>query len=96
LLLKGKKIAGILIENTWKNQQLHASIIGIGINLNTQQFPENLQHRAASLWLETGLRLLPDAFLLAYSAHFLSRKMFVDRGASARGLSMVLSVSSSR
>jgi BirA family transcriptional regulator, biotin operon repressor / biotin---[acetyl-CoA-carboxylase] ligase len=70
LLLKGKKIAGILIENTWKNQHLHASIIGIGLNLNTRQFPENLQKSAASLWLETGIHINVDDFLLAYSAHF--------------------------
>ncbi len=32
--VNGKKIAGILIENTWKQQSITTSIIGIGINVN--------------------------------------------------------------
>lgn len=33
-----RKIAGILIENFIRDQQIHASVIGIGINVNQQQF----------------------------------------------------------
>jgi BirA family biotin operon repressor/biotin-[acetyl-CoA-carboxylase] ligase len=32
--VNGKKIAGILIENNWKQQSINSSIIGIGINVN--------------------------------------------------------------
>ena len=34
ILINGSKIAGVLIENQWKNEKLSSSIIGIGINVN--------------------------------------------------------------
>ncbi|MFN7043633.1 MAG: biotin--[acetyl-CoA-carboxylase] ligase [Flavobacterium sp.] len=49
ILAENKKIAGILIENTFKNQNEVQSIIGIGLNVNQSQF-ENLP-QASSLFL---------------------------------------------
>ena len=43
-----KKVCGILIENMLKGSSLHASIIGIGINVNQENF-ENLP-KAASMF----------------------------------------------
>ena len=43
-----KKVCGILIENMFKGSSLHASIIGIGINVNQENF-ENLP-KAASMF----------------------------------------------
>jgi len=37
-----KKISGILIENTIAGEFLHSSIIGIGLNIQEQTFPESL------------------------------------------------------
>ena len=34
ILVNSKKIAGVLIENQWKNEKLLSSIIGIGLNVN--------------------------------------------------------------
>ena len=34
ILINGSKIAGVLIENQWKNDKLFSSIIGIGLNVN--------------------------------------------------------------
>jgi BirA family biotin operon repressor/biotin-[acetyl-CoA-carboxylase] ligase len=34
IFVEGKKIGGILIENSWSDQKLHHSLIGIGINLS--------------------------------------------------------------
>ncbi len=39
ILFQGKKIAGILIENIIQGKFLNQSIIGIGININQDQFP---------------------------------------------------------
>ena len=36
IFVKGKKIGGILIENSWSEQTLHHSLIGIGINLSSK------------------------------------------------------------
>ena len=49
ILAENKKIAGILIENTFKNTNEVQSIIGIGLNVNQSQF-ENLP-QASSLYL---------------------------------------------
>jgi BirA family biotin operon repressor/biotin-[acetyl-CoA-carboxylase] ligase len=38
LLVNGSKIAGVLIENQWKNEKLLSSIIGIGLNVNQDFF----------------------------------------------------------
>lgn len=50
LVINGKKISGILCE-TVQLQEGYGMIIGIGINVNSQQFPSDLPH-ASSLYLE--------------------------------------------
>jgi BirA family biotin operon repressor/biotin-[acetyl-CoA-carboxylase] ligase len=52
ILSEEKKICGILIENVIKNQELVATIIGVGLNVNQTQF-KNLP-RASSLKIITG------------------------------------------
>lgn len=47
ILVDGKKIAGILIENQLTGQHISASIVGIGVNVNELNF-EKL-HKATSL-----------------------------------------------
>jgi BirA family transcriptional regulator, biotin operon repressor / biotin---[acetyl-CoA-carboxylase] ligase len=49
ILLKNKKVAGILIENIVRGSTWTHSIIGIGLNVNNHVFPENLPH-AISLY----------------------------------------------
>tara|TARA_B100000768_G_scaffold103116_1_gene95899 strand:- start:1078 stop:1827 length:750 start_codon:yes stop_codon:yes gene_type:complete len=39
ILVNSSKIAGVLIENQWKNEKLMSSIIGIGLNVNQVVFP---------------------------------------------------------
>ncbi len=36
IFVEGKKIGGILIENSWSEQSLHYSLMGIGINISNQ------------------------------------------------------------
>lgn len=53
LVLNGKKICGILTELCLKPSG-YAVVIGVGINVNTEEFPEEIQEIASSLKLETG------------------------------------------
>jgi BirA family transcriptional regulator, biotin operon repressor / biotin---[acetyl-CoA-carboxylase] ligase len=53
ILIKGKKVAGILIENTILSQNLNTSVIGIGLNVNQVTFPSGIPN-PASLLSETG------------------------------------------
>tara|TARA_B110000211_G_C13865040_1_gene458272 strand:- start:7 stop:558 length:552 start_codon:yes stop_codon:yes gene_type:complete len=47
-----KKVCGVLIENMFKGSSLHASIIGIGLNVNQEKF-QNLP-RASSMFQISG------------------------------------------
>ena len=54
IYVNNKKVGGVLIENQLRQGSIKSSIIGIGINLNQVDFPEELQHKATSLRHETG------------------------------------------
>ena len=42
VLVNKKKIAGVLIENQLRNNKICSSIIGIGLNVNQTNFPDNI------------------------------------------------------
>jgi BirA family biotin operon repressor/biotin-[acetyl-CoA-carboxylase] ligase len=47
IYVKNKKIAGILIENTVKGQNISSAIIGIGLNLNQEKFVSDAPNPAS-------------------------------------------------
>ncbi len=57
LILQKKKLGGILIETRVERERIIAAVIGIGININIDQkeFPENIKDIATSIFAETGL-----------------------------------------
>lgn len=57
IVLEGKKLCGILTEVSSEMNYVHYAVTGIGINVNTEQFPAEVQDRATSLYLETGCRM---------------------------------------
>jgi BirA family biotin operon repressor/biotin-[acetyl-CoA-carboxylase] ligase len=60
VMIGGKKVCGILIENQLAGTQLSRSVIGIGLNVNQQQFSSPL---ASSVSLHSGKTLaLPKLF----------------------------------
>ena len=54
IIVHGKKVCGILTEMSAKAGYIHYVVIGIGINVNTEEFPEELRETATSIRLETG------------------------------------------
>ena len=54
LLINDRKFAGILTEMTSEATQVQHAVIGIGINVNQQAFPEGMDNTPTSLFLETG------------------------------------------
>jgi BirA family transcriptional regulator, biotin operon repressor / biotin---[acetyl-CoA-carboxylase] ligase len=69
VLISGKKVCGILIENGFTSGNLVYSIIGIGINVNfdTTRFPE-IAEIATSLSVELGKEIsIPEVALNLYS-----------------------------
>lgn len=57
------KMAGILIENTVKNQQIVASFIGVGLNVNQLSFSKDLS-QATSMSIVTGKIYDKEALLV--------------------------------
>ncbi len=57
ILVGGRKIAGLLNELSAETEQIHALVLGIGINVNmtAEQFPGELRYPATSVKIETGV-----------------------------------------
>jgi BirA family transcriptional regulator, biotin operon repressor / biotin---[acetyl-CoA-carboxylase] ligase len=54
LLLRGKKVCGILNELQAEPDRIHFLVIGFGVNVNHAHLPEGLAGKATSLRIETG------------------------------------------
>src|SRR5213593_1708794 len=54
LLIRGKKVGGILTEMHAEPNQVRFVIVGIGLNVNQERFPGELAHVATCLRAETG------------------------------------------
>lgn len=54
ILINGKKAVGILTEMDCEMSQVNFVILGMGINVNTEVFPEELRDKATSIFLESG------------------------------------------
>lgn len=58
LILDGRKIAGILTELSAEVDYINHIVVGIGINVNTEHFPEEITRTATSLYREAGEKFL--------------------------------------
>ncbi len=54
IVFRGKKICGILTEMSAEPDYINHVVVGIGINANIREFPEELGEKATSLFLEQG------------------------------------------
>ena len=54
IVLGGKKVCGILTEMSTEIGWINHVVIGVGINVNRKNFPDELRETATSLYLETG------------------------------------------
>jgi BirA family biotin operon repressor/biotin-[acetyl-CoA-carboxylase] ligase len=54
LLVNGKKIAGILTEINTERGALDYAVVGLGMNVNTPGFPDDIKETATSVLIETG------------------------------------------
>lgn len=63
IILKGKKVTGILVELTGKENKINYIAAGIGMNVNTESFPEEIKGIASSLYLETGNKFVREKII---------------------------------
>jgi BirA family biotin operon repressor/biotin-[acetyl-CoA-carboxylase] ligase len=54
LLIGGKKFCGILLESAWNDSSVDYVVVGIGMNVNQEIFPDELRQTATSLKKESG------------------------------------------
>jgi BirA family biotin operon repressor/biotin-[acetyl-CoA-carboxylase] ligase len=63
ILVKSRKVCGILIESAVEDDTLDHIILGIGVNTGQRIFPEEVANTATSLWLETRRAISPEEFV---------------------------------
>lgn len=68
--INGRKTCGILTEMSAQMEKVDYVIVGIGINVNTEYFPEELENTACSLYTEAGAKFERNAVISAVWKHF--------------------------
>ena len=69
LVVNGKKVCGILTEMIFKEDG-YVVIIGTGINVNTDTFPEEIRETATSLKLELGKEIEKETIIVSVMKYF--------------------------
>lgn len=70
IVIHGKKVCGILTEMSTQIDYINHIVVGIGINVHNEQFPEELSDRATSLYLESGAHYNRAALVEAVCEYF--------------------------
>ena len=70
IVMSGKKVCGILTEMSLGSNGISHIVVGIGINVQNDSFPEELSETATSLYLETGKYLKRELLIAEILAQF--------------------------
>jgi|SRR5215831_6295566 len=62
VMVRGRKICGILIESAVQDDRLDYIVLGIGVNTGQRGFPEEVTSTATSVWLEARRSISPEEF----------------------------------
>ena len=81
VVVRGKKVAGILTEMSTDLDRIEFVVIGIGINVNTHSFPEEIREVATSLAIEQGMETARTPIIAAVWKQFARyEKLFEEKG----------------
>ena len=70
IVLDKKKVCGILTEMSAEMTQINYVVIGVGINVNQETFPEEIQDKAVSLKQKTGMNIRRSELIAAVLKEF--------------------------
>lgn len=70
VVVNGKKVVGILTEMSTEIDYINHVVIGVGINVNTPEFPEEISETATSLALETGQQIRRSPLIVSVMQQF--------------------------
>ena len=65
IVVNGKKVCGILTEMNAQFDYINHIVVGIGINVHNESFPEEISHMASSLMIEAGGKRFHRAQIIA-------------------------------
>lgn len=81
IVIGGKKICGILTEMSSEKNMINYIVCGIGINVNTESFPDEIAHRATSMYIESGKKYVRNELIAKVLNMFeYYYKKFLDEG----------------
>jgi len=81
LILRGKKLGGILTEMETESDQIRYLVVGLGLNVNDPDFPSELTGTATSLFREEGRTFSRVHILRAWLEEFEALYLrFLERG----------------
>ena len=63
IYLDNKKLSGILVETEYCKNILNYIIIGIGINVNQTEFPQDISNIATSLFISSGKKINKNSII---------------------------------
>ena len=70
VVVNGKKVCGILTEMSAEMEQIHYVVIGLGTNVNIEEFPEEIQDKATSLKVEGKKEVERVPVICAFLSYF--------------------------
>ncbi len=70
IIVNGKKICGILTEMSTEIDYINHVVIGVGINVNQDSFPEDIRKTATSLKMELGQKIKRSELIAAVMKSF--------------------------
>lgn len=84
IVIGSRKICGILTEMSSEKNMINHIVCGIGVNVNTPSFPDEIAHRATSMYIESSRRFnrneLAANILNEFECYYMK---FLDSGLSA-------------
>jgi BirA family transcriptional regulator, biotin operon repressor / biotin---[acetyl-CoA-carboxylase] ligase len=82
LVVDGKKIAGMLIENSISGKTISTAVVGLGVNINQTQFSEQLT-QATSLARISGTKYDVEELMIRFLTNFEKYYLLRRQGKSA-------------
>lgn len=81
VVANGKKLCGILTESSTDLEYINYVVVGIGVNMNQVEFPEEIRHMASSIKVETGRQVNRAEIIGCFLDYFESYyEMFLKSG----------------
>ena len=87
IVVNKKKVCGMLTELSAEMTRINYVVIGIGINANNKEFPDEIKETATSLFIESGKHIKRAAVIEAVGRYF---EQYYDEFIKAGDLSLIM------